>query len=119
MTCMVSHAVKSLKNPNGKHLKSFVLLSIFCCSILLSGCTKPTTTTGSTTEESTATLAHPLDPLTASEIEETVRVLKQSGKVTEASRFASIALDEPAKEEVLNFKAGGQLYRKSFSVIYE
>lgn len=48
-----------------------------------------------------------------------MRVLKKSGKVTDASRFASIGLKEPPKETVLNFKAGEQLKRKSFSVIYE
>lgn len=62
---------------------------------------------------------HPLDPLTATEIKTSTEILKKSGKVTEASRFASISLLEPEKSNILNFKPGDPISRKSFAVIYE
>jgi primary-amine oxidase len=63
--------------------------------------------------------AHPLDPLSKDEIKATVEVLKASGKISAASRFPLIALNEPPKQEVLAFKAGSQMRREAFAVVYE
>src|SRR5713226_5848896 len=71
----------------------------------------------------TATVAfaagHPLDPLTAEEITSAVGVLKASGKAREGALFPSIALREPAKEEVLGFKPGMPVRREAFVMVYE
>ncbi|RTL45956.1 MAG: primary-amine oxidase [Candidatus Melainabacteria bacterium] len=79
--------------------------------------TGQTAATGGASVSKTA--AHPLDPLTAAEIEASTQILKKSGKITDASRFASISLLEPEKSSILNFKPGDPNPRKSFSVIYE
>ena len=63
--------------------------------------------------------AHPLDPLTADEINVTVEILRASGKAGENSRFSTIVLREPPKSEVLSFKPGSQFRREAFAVIYE
>ena len=52
---------------------------------------------------------HPLDPLSREEITATVDILKASGKTTDASRYATVMLREPAKSEVLAFKPGSTL----------
>jgi primary-amine oxidase len=62
---------------------------------------------------------HPLDPLTQEEITAAVQVLKEAGKVTEASRYMSIALREPPKDEVLKFKLGTRFSRQASVVVLE
>lgn len=44
---------------------------------------------------------HPLDPLSAAEIEAAVSVLRAAGKVDDASRFTELGLLEPSKAAVL------------------
>ncbi len=62
---------------------------------------------------------HPLDPLSKDEIALSTQILKESGKITEASRFATIELHEPPKAEVLTFKPGMPFRREAFVVVYE
>lgn len=62
---------------------------------------------------------HPLDALSKEEIQATVGALKAAGKITDSSRFVSIALREPAKEEVLRFKPGDTFQRESFVILYD
>jgi primary-amine oxidase len=62
---------------------------------------------------------HPLDALSRDEIRAAVEVLKASGKTTQASRFSLITLQEPPKDEVLNFKPGSDFRREAFAVVYE
>src|SRR5262245_64115451 len=66
-----------------------------------------------------AGVAHPLDPLSKEEIAAAAQTLKTSGKVTEASRFATIVLREPPKAEVLNLKPGAPMRREASVVVYE
>ena len=63
--------------------------------------------------------AHPLDPLSKDEIVACVQLLKANGEVTDDSRFSIIVLNEPSKEEVLNFKPGETMRREAFAVVYE
>jgi primary-amine oxidase len=65
-----------------------------------------------------ANTAHPLDPLSASEIKATVRALKRAGKIGNDSRFVMIHLHEPPKNEVLAFQTGMAFRRESFAVVY-
>lgn len=62
---------------------------------------------------------HPLDPLDKKEIATTVQVLKASGKLDQDTRFPMIALHEPPKEDVLNFKPGAPIRREAFAVVYQ
>lgn len=48
---------------------------------------------------------HPLAPLDRAELESTLLVLQQSGKLEKGSLFPSIALEEPPKSEVIAYDA--------------
>jgi primary-amine oxidase len=50
---------------------------------------------------------HPLDRLTADEIDRARTLCAEAGLVDEHTRFAYLGLDEPAKQEVLAFREGG------------
>jgi primary-amine oxidase len=62
---------------------------------------------------------HPLDPLSAAEITAAVSILQASGKLGSHVRFATVALQEPGKEVVLNFKEGDPIEREAFAVILD
>lgn len=64
-------------------------------------------------------ISHPLTSLTESEISTAVSVIKREKTLSEMAAFPLIALQEPDKEEVLNFKPGKAFGRKAFLVIYE
>jgi primary-amine oxidase len=61
--------------------------------------------------------AHPLEPLTGAEIETATAVLRESGRLTDAARFAYFGLDEPTKDAVTGFAAGDPLERRVRVVI--
>jgi len=63
--------------------------------------------------------AHPLDPLSKSEIAKAADILRKSGKVKEDGRFSIIVLHEPPKAEVLSFAPGQEMRREAFTVVYE
>lgn len=48
----------------------------------------------------TATIKHPLEPLTAQEVSLAVSLLRDNGKVTPTTRFVSVSLREPPKDVV-------------------
>ena len=60
---------------------------------------------------------HPLDPLTAGEVEETTRVLSASGRITPRVRIMAYSLLEPAKDVVLAFQPGDPVPREVFVVM--
>src|SRR5216684_9153859 len=60
---------------------------------------------------------HPLDPLTAGEVEKTTRILKASGRITPRVRIMAYSLLEPAKEVVLAFQPGQPVAREVFVVM--
>ena len=62
---------------------------------------------------------YPLDPLSKDEIAVTTAVLKDAGKVAEATRFVLIHLHEPPKEKVLAYRPGRTLPRQAFAVLYD
>lgn len=47
---------------------------------------------------------HPLDPLTESEFQQAVSVVRRDRNVTERWRFASMELAEPGKREIADFE---------------
>src|SRR5262249_15625266 len=61
---------------------------------------------------------HPLEPLAADEFRRTVDVLRRDGRVTDAWRFASITLVEPAKTHMKSWQPGDQLTRNVLAVVW-
>ena len=62
---------------------------------------------------------HPLDPLSKDEITAAVQILRAEGKATDSTRFTTIALQEPPKEEVWGFTPGRPFRREAFVVAYQ
>lgn len=62
---------------------------------------------------------HPLEPLSGPEVARAVAILQASGKVHAKCRYATIMLNEPLKETVLDFKAGASLEREAFAIILD
>ena len=67
--------------------------------------------------ESTMRPAHPLESLTAGEIEMAAEVVRADGRLTDAARFAYFGLEEPAKDVVAGFAAGDPVERRVRVVI--
>ena len=65
------------------------------------------------------TIKHPLEPLTAAEVQLAVRLLRDAGKVTPTTRFVSVSLKEPAKESVHRFKSGTPIRREAAAVLFD
>jgi primary-amine oxidase len=61
---------------------------------------------------------HSLDPLTKEEIVATVAVLKKEGKLMPDSRFATIYLKEPPKEQVIADVKAARAKRAAFALLY-
>ncbi len=66
-----------------------------------------------------ATIQHPLEPLTAPEVQLAVRLLKENGKVTPSTRFVSVSLKEPPKESVHRFTASAPIRREAAAVLFD
>lgn len=62
---------------------------------------------------------HPLDPLDASEITATVKLLQTVPNFPRTALFSTVQLNEPPKNEVLNFKAGTAFRREVFAIILD
>jgi primary-amine oxidase len=60
-----------------------------------------------------AAAMHPLDPLDADELATIATVLKRSGRFSADTNFAWIALQEPAKQLVQDFKPGADVPRRA------
>jgi primary-amine oxidase len=67
----------------------------------------------------TMTVAHPLAPLTASELERAARILRDEKGFPATYRFVSISLHEPPKEHVLDWDGAVPLERQAFVVLYD
>ncbi|MBW4484465.1 MAG: primary-amine oxidase [Tildeniella torsiva UHER 1998/13D] len=62
---------------------------------------------------------HPLDPLTADEIQTAVAVVKAAHPLSEEARFPNISLQEPDKTLVWAFQPGDAVPRAAFVVVLE
>jgi len=60
---------------------------------------------------------HPLDPLTAGEVEETTRILRASGRITPRVRIMAYSLLEPDKDVVLAYQPGQPVPREVFVIM--
>ena len=62
---------------------------------------------------------HPLDPLTADEIEGAVAVLRAEQDLGERVRFEVVTLQEPPKHVVSGFRRGDAIQREAFVVLLD
>src|SRR5262245_48563401 len=67
----------------------------------------------------TTSVRHPLEPLSAEEVQQAVRLLKAHGKVTPSTRFVSVSLKEPPKEVVHGFTGRESAPREAFAVLFD
>jgi primary-amine oxidase len=80
----------------------------------------PTDITPEISEHAAAPRAkHPLDPLYATELDETVRILRREKYLGENVRIASINLIEPAKALVEIYQPGSLFERKALAVLVD
>ena len=64
-------------------------------------------------------IQHPLDPLTAAEIETAAKVLTAAPQFPAEAQFATIVLKEPPKSDVLSYTPGTPIARQAFAVILD
>lgn len=95
-------------------------------TLLLGGCARPpaapANSTPATTPSATAPAAgdrHPLDPLTAAEIDAAAKLLRAVPQFPGDGLFSTIVLNEPPKSEVLAFKPGATFTRQAFSIVLD
>ena len=68
---------------------------------------------------STVSVSHPLEPLTPAEIEAAVAIVREQKSLGASVRFATVTLQEPAKEKVLGFKPGDAIEREAFVILLD
>ena len=62
---------------------------------------------------------HPLQPLVPEEIASVVQTLRTEKHLGKEVRFISVALKEPSKQEVNDFKSNQEIGRKAFVVLFD
>lgn len=66
-----------------------------------------------------ASAAHPLDPLSASEIEAAAEILRTAGRLSEQCWLPLITRQEPAKDQVLAWRPGSPYSRRAFVLVHQ
>ncbi len=64
-------------------------------------------------------ITHPLEPLTPQEVQLAIAILRDQGTVTPTTRFVSVSLKEPDKDQVHAFSEGQALARSAFAVLFD
>jgi len=72
-----------------------------------------------TAEQVRVGVRHPLDPLTAEEIEAASQILKRDRGLAASARFVYVTLREPAKDAVLRYQEGDAFEREAHIVLRE
>ncbi|MGH8959471.1 MAG: primary-amine oxidase [Acidimicrobiia bacterium] len=62
---------------------------------------------------------HPLEPLSAEEITFAVELLRKERDLGDQHRFVSVMLQEPPKQEVLDFGSNGSPAREAFAIVLD
>ena len=70
-------------------------------------------------KEKTVFVKHPLSALTEEEVNIAVQVVREQKQLSDQVMFASVALYEPLKEDVLNFVEGDDFTREVFIVLLD
>ena len=78
--------------------------------------TSTRTTAGALTS---ARVRHPLDPLTAEEIQRAIALLRVEHHLGDKVRFETVVLNEPPKQAVLAFKESDPIPRDAFIVVLD
>src|SRR5262245_14104037 len=86
------------------------MLSLRRLSVLLFVCALPA---------SAALAQHPLDPLSAAEIEAAAAVVSAAPGFPEGGKFATLVLREPPKTEVLAYRPGTAVARHAFAIVLD
>ena len=81
--------------------------------------TEVTAGQSSQVQTSPAETAHPLDPLSSSEIDSAVAILRAQRTLGEKVRFESVVLNEPAKESVLSPNGSAAVGREAFIILLD
>ena len=63
--------------------------------------------------------SHPLDPLSASEIESAAKVIQAAPGFPAGGKFATLVLKEPAKADVLAYTPGASIARQAFAIVLD
>jgi primary-amine oxidase len=69
--------------------------------------------------EHSGAIGHPLDPLSAAELQEAVEILKREKRLDGDARIVSINLTEPAKASVETYQPGSPFERKALAVLVD
>ena len=70
-------------------------------------------------QDAAAPARHPLDPLTAAEIQTAARVLGGDARFPAATSFSTIVLQEPPKAEVMAWQPGAPVRRQAFAILLD
>jgi primary-amine oxidase len=70
-----------------------------------------------TVERSVTTDRHPLDPLTAEEIDAASEILRSERQLGDGTKFVYVTLKEPPKEVVLGYQPGSEVEREAFLLL--
>ena len=87
-----------------------ILLCLVALSLLLLGGPVPGAAQQAT---------HPLDPLSGDEMRAAVRALHARPGFPAEARFAVLALNDPPKREILDYRGGSSFTRQVFAVVYD
>ncbi len=68
---------------------------------------------------SVVSVSHPLEPLAPAEISAAVAIVREQKSLGSNVRFATVTLNEPAKETVLSFKPGDAIEREAFVILLD
>ncbi len=83
------------------------------------GCAQPPSP-AEPVEAAAADPSHPLDPLTAGELERAVEILSVAGRLGPEARFALIDLAEPSKQQVReDLESGAPFRRSARAMVYD
>jgi primary-amine oxidase len=72
-----------------------------------------------TSDASKTAALHPLEPLSPEEIAAAVAMIRTGGKLGPKARFVTVALHEPSKQAVLEYREGGPVEREAFVIILD
>ena len=70
-------------------------------------------------ETISSAVKHPLEPLTGQEIKKAVEIIRTEKNLSQYVRFVTVTLKEPAKDTVLNYKAGDTITREAFMILLD
>ena len=98
-------------------MKYVFLFVVALCSALIYSSAQMTSGAASTPRQ-TSEVAHPLDPLSADEMRQVVRILRTEKAVAAGDIFNIINLKEPSKQEVLSYVPGSPFGREAFASWY-